>query len=88
MSEAYLSYNYKMLNFLLDDLMPWHHEIYDFSTLEVNRCVNMHSNIRRTYIWVGRVPMGQELFNLPCLVPELAYWIPTIPMLSHTPPPI
>ena len=41
-------YNYQMLNFLLDDLMPWHNEIYDFSTLEVNRCVNMHGNIRRT----------------------------------------
>ena len=38
-------YNYEMLNFLL---MPWHHEIYDFSTLEVNRCVNMHNNVRRT----------------------------------------
>ena len=46
-------YNYKMLNFLLDDLMPWHHEIYDFSTLEVNRCVNMHSN-------VGHVHLGRE----------------------------
>ena len=30
-------YSYEILNFLLDDLMPWHHEIYDFSTLEVNR---------------------------------------------------
>ena len=30
-------YNYQMLNFLLDDLMPWHQQVYDFSTLEVNR---------------------------------------------------
>ncbi|XP_019858078.1 PREDICTED: uncharacterized protein LOC109586338 [Amphimedon queenslandica] len=30
-------YNYNMLNFLLDDLMPWHRDNYDFSTLEVNR---------------------------------------------------
>ena len=30
-------YNYDLLNFLLDDLMPWHREIYDFSSLEVNR---------------------------------------------------
>ena len=30
-------FNYEMLNFLLDDLMPWHSKIYDFSTLEVNR---------------------------------------------------
>ena len=25
------------VNYLLDDLMPWHQHIYDFSTLEVNR---------------------------------------------------
>ena len=30
-------YNYKMLNFLLDDLMPWHREMCDFCTLEENR---------------------------------------------------
>ena len=32
-------YNYSMLNFLLDELMPWHRQLYDFSTLEVNRLV-------------------------------------------------
>ena len=30
-------YNYAMLNFLLDDLMPWHTATYDLSLLEVNR---------------------------------------------------
>eukprot|EP00118_Oscarella_pearsei_P012490 m.92464 g.92464 ORF g.92464 m.92464 type:complete len:335 (+) comp36737_c0_seq8:893-1897(+) len=30
-------FNYQMLNLLLDDLMPWNKELYDFSTLEVNR---------------------------------------------------
>ena len=30
-------FNYDLLNFLLDDLMPWHKECYDFSLLEVNR---------------------------------------------------
>ena len=29
-------YNYEMLNYILDDLMPWH-ENYDYSYLEVNR---------------------------------------------------
>jgi hypothetical protein len=33
-------YNYNRLNFLLDDLMPWYTENYDFSTLEVNRDIN------------------------------------------------
>ncbi len=32
-------YNYDMLNYLLDELMPWYKENYDFSTLEVNRYV-------------------------------------------------
>ena len=32
-----LKFNYQMLNYLLDDLMPWHNEVYDFSTMEVNR---------------------------------------------------
>ena len=30
-------FNYKFLNLILDDLMPWHKEFYDFSLLEVNR---------------------------------------------------
>ena len=30
-------YNYKFLNYLLDELMPWHRTSYDFSLLEVNR---------------------------------------------------
>lgn len=29
-------YNYQMLNYILDDLMPWY-EHYDYSYLEVNR---------------------------------------------------
>ena len=33
--------NYCMLNFLLDELLPWHKKVYDFSLLEVNRYVNL-----------------------------------------------
>lgn len=29
--------NYKFFNYILDELMPWHSDNYDFSTLEVNR---------------------------------------------------
>ena len=29
--------NYCMLNFMLDELLPWHNQVYDFSLLEVNR---------------------------------------------------
>jgi len=32
-------YNYNMLNYILDELMPWHNENYDFSTIDVNRLV-------------------------------------------------
>lgn len=30
-------YNYKMLNYTLDELMPWNEQTYDFSLLEVNQ---------------------------------------------------
>lgn len=30
-------FNYKFLNFLLDEYMPWHRDSYDFGLLEVNR---------------------------------------------------
>ena len=30
-------YNYKFLNMILDEVMPWHRDDYDFSKLEVNR---------------------------------------------------
>ena len=29
--------NYAMLNMILDEWMPWHVEIYDFSTIDINR---------------------------------------------------
>jgi hypothetical protein len=29
--------NYRMLNYILDELMPWHREQYDFSLIDVNR---------------------------------------------------
>ena len=35
--EERSSFNYGMLNFLLDGLMPWHKTNYDLSLLEVNR---------------------------------------------------
>ena len=30
-------FNYQLLNMILDELMPWYKETYDFSLLEVNR---------------------------------------------------
>ena len=30
-------FNYQFLNLILDELMPWHSYMYDFSTMEVNR---------------------------------------------------
>lgn len=30
-------YNYQFYSMILDELMPWHKEHYDFSLLEVNR---------------------------------------------------
>ena len=31
--------NYQMLTFLLEELMPWYKDSYDFSLMEVNRSV-------------------------------------------------
>ena len=31
--------NYSMLNYILDEWMPWHKETYDFSTIDINRLV-------------------------------------------------
>lgn len=30
-------YNHEMLNFILDQRMPWHTENYDFATININR---------------------------------------------------
>ena len=32
-------FNYKLLNLILEDLMPWYNNSYDFSRLEVNRYI-------------------------------------------------
>ncbi len=32
-------YNYQLLNLILQELMPWYKDIYDFGLLEVNRLV-------------------------------------------------
>ena len=34
-------FNYNFLNLVLDELMPWHRDLYDFLYLEVNRCKNV-----------------------------------------------
>ena len=30
-------FNYELLNFILDELTPWHKDMYDFSLMEVNK---------------------------------------------------
>lgn len=43
LSEVELSkYNLDMLTFIKDELIPWHTESHDLSTLEVNRCVSIY----------------------------------------------
>ena len=37
-------FSHNMMNYLLDDLMPRHKSLYDFSTLEVNRYVVLVCN--------------------------------------------
>ena len=33
--------NYAMLNMILDDWMPWHRDNYDFSSIDINRTVQI-----------------------------------------------
>ena len=35
--------NYKLLNFISEELMPWYSDCYDFSLLEVNRYIYIHT---------------------------------------------
>jgi len=35
-------FNYSMLNMILDELMPWYKQCYDFGLLEVNRYYNVN----------------------------------------------
>lgn len=37
--------NYQLLNFLLEELMPWYNNFYDFSLLEVNRYAFIHAYV-------------------------------------------
>ena len=48
-------FNYRFLNLILDELMPWHKEDYNFSLLEVNRCIviNISPSII-TYLFLYR----------------------------------
>ena len=50
-------FNYEMLQFILDDLMPWHREQFDFSLLEVNRYVRLHNKYFKLVIFfiIGRL---------------------------------
>jgi len=33
--------NYAMLNMILDDWMPWHKDNYDFSSMDINRSIQI-----------------------------------------------
>ena len=56
------NYNNEMLEYLLDDLMPWHRQegLRDFSLLEVNRYnemlmgIYMNNSLIQTYYWGER----------------------------------
>ncbi|KAK3716248.1 hypothetical protein QZH41_018049, partial [Actinostola sp. cb2023] len=53
--------NYKMLNYILDEWMPWHTSNYDFSTIDVNRPVeNICGFSRETVIEITTNIESQE----------------------------
>ena len=42
-------FNYEMLNYILDDWMPWYKHCHDFSLLEVNRLENSYQKYNRKF---------------------------------------
>lgn len=54
--------NYEMLNYLLDELMPWHKETYDFSTLDINRSVYLKKGFEIQKSWLR---FYKRTYNLP-----------------------
>lgn len=52
-------YNYGLLNYILEDLMPWHEE-YDFSYIEVNRYDVLHACMDSNYCFSIIIGMSVE----------------------------
>ena len=51
--------NYAMLNMILDEWMPWHKEVYDFATIDINRQV--YINMTYGFLLSGKVHLGDSL---------------------------
>ena len=48
-------YNYSMLNFILDEWMPWHTDNYDFSTIDINRFVLLQSSVLQMLMYLTKI---------------------------------
>ncbi|KAK3739432.1 hypothetical protein QZH41_015586 [Actinostola sp. cb2023] len=54
-------YNYQMLNYLLDEWLPWHRQTYDFSTIDINRpTTNVRGFSRETLVEITTNIESQE----------------------------
>ncbi|XP_063448946.1 uncharacterized protein LOC134728306 isoform X2 [Mytilus trossulus] len=54
-------FNYQMLNYILDDFMPWHREIYNFLYIDINRPMeNLRGFTRETFIDITANIESQE----------------------------
>ena len=42
-------YNYKMMNYILDEWMPWHKDCYDFSTIDINRYTFFYFKLQHSF---------------------------------------
>ena len=42
-------YNYEFLNFILEEMIPWSKDKYDFSLMEVNRYVGLNTGLIYVY---------------------------------------
>ena len=47
--------NYAMLNLILDERMPWHREVYDFRSIDINRYFEKWGIFPFMTLWVSSV---------------------------------
>lgn len=56
--------NHQFLNLILDELMPWHHQEYDFSLLEVNRYMYVYYSKLECNLFTLSIITGQSITSL------------------------
>lgn len=76
-------HNYNLLNFILEELMPWYTQSYDFSLLEVNRFV-LNTVLKfctitymyTPYTWYNHIHVVKSMLPYPFRDGKCMYYTP------------